>query len=408
MPGWSRRSDHPHRWCPGKGEHPGGTWPKPGQSTYATGSGRCGALNLSKCVISQPAVEYWGQRGGDSASTRTHISCGRHASPHGYNRNLSLPRNGQPAWQILQGACRGVSTTQGTTQEGPFLGMGNCPRGGVPEDEDFALLNKSRPRLSWYKERETVVFADASAHRLGATVLQCQHDGKLRPVTYASRALTPTEERYAQIEKEALAETRACEILDYLIGLDTFIIQSDHKLLIPLLGGAKPLVDMPPRIQRFRMRLMRYNYQIVHVPGKELWTADALSRAPVHTSKPRVADTELLVDTNVYVDSIVSDFPTSQGKLREIQIMQEGDPVCRVLLSYVQNGWPNKHELPSLLKPYWQHQNELTLSEDYFSVVPKFDTIWSASGDAWEITSRTPRYCAHKGESTSVNLVAWT
>ena len=120
-------------------------------------------------------------------------------------------------------------------------------------------------------------------------------------------------------------------------------------------------MDMPPRIQRFRMRLMRYNYQIVHVPGKELWTADALSRAPVHTSQPSVADTDLLGDTNVYVDSIVSDFPASQGKLREIQIMQEEDPVCRVLLSYVQNGWPTKHELPSLLKPYWQHQNELTL-----------------------------------------------
>ena len=79
------------------------------------------------------------------------------------------------------------------------------------------------------------------------------------------------------------------------------------------------------------------------------------------TSQPSVADTELLEDTNVYVDSTVSDFPASQGKLREIQIMQEEDPVCRVLLSYVQNGWPTKHELPSLLKPYWQHQNELTL-----------------------------------------------
>ena len=31
------------------------------------------------------------------------------------------------------------------------------------------------------------------------------------------------------------------------------------------------------------MRLMRYEYKIVHVPGKELYTADAFSRAPLTT-----------------------------------------------------------------------------------------------------------------------------
>ena len=322
------------------------------------------ALNLSKCVISQSAVEYWGHR---------------------------VSAEGIQPLQERTSAVADMPAPTDTTEIRRFLGMANqlgkfCKElaevsaplrellkkdrswvWGTAQEEAFqkikTLLCSTNHILVFYDiKRETVVSADASAHGLGATLLQRQDDGALRPVTYASRALTPTEERYAQIEKEALAVTWACErFFDYLIGLDTFIIQSDHKPLIPLLGGAKPLVDMPPRIQRFRMRLMRYNYQIVHVPGKELWTADALSRAPAHTSQPSVADTDLLEDTNVYVDSIVSDSPASQGKLREIQIMQEEDPVCRVLLSYVRNGWPTKHELPSLLKPYWQHQNELTL-----------------------------------------------
>ena len=34
-------------------------------------------------------------------------------------------------------------------------------------------------------------------------------------------------------------------------------------------------------IQKFRMRLMKYSFKILHVPGKELVTADTLSREPL-------------------------------------------------------------------------------------------------------------------------------
>ena len=91
-----------------------------------------------------------------------------------------------------------------------------------------------------------------------------------------SRAMTPTEQRYAQIEKESLAITWACD--DFLIGLK-FHIETGHKPLVPLLS-AKRLDELSLRVQRFRMRLMRFQFSISHVPGKSLTTADALSRAP--------------------------------------------------------------------------------------------------------------------------------
>ena len=46
------------------------------------------------------------------------------------------------------------------------------------------------------------VSADASAYGLGAVLVQQQPDGSCRSVVYASRALTPTEQRYVQIERK--------------------------------------------------------------------------------------------------------------------------------------------------------------------------------------------------------------
>ena len=94
---------------------------------------------------------------------------------------------------------------------------------------------------------------------------------------YASRALSKTERRYAQVEKEALAITWSCEkFSDYILGRH-FEIETDHKPLVPLMSS-KHLNDLPPRVLRFRPRMAKFDYEIRHVPGKYLYTADTLSR----------------------------------------------------------------------------------------------------------------------------------
>ena len=165
----------------------------------------------------------------------------------------------------------------------------------------------SPPVLAKYDPRkETKVAADASQYGIGAVLIQKQDDGTYRPVTYASRALTLTEQRYAQVEKEGLAVNWACErFRDYLIGI-AFHIETDHKPLVSLLGK-KNLDELTPRIQRFRMRLMGYKYSISHLPGKDLITADALSRAPV--TQPSRQDDVLIQEVQAFVDLIISSFP---------------------------------------------------------------------------------------------------
>ena len=92
--------------------------------------------------------------------------------------------------------------------------------------------------------------------------------------------MTKAECRYAQIEKEALATTWPLEHWrDLLIGLK-FHVEIDHKPLVPLFS-TKLIDELPVRIQRFRMRLLRFDFTISHVPGKSLMTADTLSRAPL-------------------------------------------------------------------------------------------------------------------------------
>jgi len=71
-------------------------------------------------------------------------------------------------------------------------------------------LSKPTTLALYDSQAPTRLSADASSYGLGAVLLQ-QTDGKWRPVAYASRSMADTERRYAQIEKEALAITWACE-----------------------------------------------------------------------------------------------------------------------------------------------------------------------------------------------------
>jgi len=147
-----------------------------------------------------------------------------------------------------------------------------------------------------------------------------------------------TQSQYAQIEKEVLTTTWACEhFQEYLPGKH-FKLETDHKLLVPLLSS-KSIDEMSIRMQRFRLCLMRFSYEIYYVPGTQIYMAETLSRAPI--TEPDQVDEKLQKGVNTFVDIVIENLPVTTGKLKEIKSLQDEDPICQQLKKFCQDRWPS-------------------------------------------------------------------
>ena len=160
------------------------------------------------------------------------------------------------------------------------------------------------------------------------------------------------------MEKETLACTWACNrFAEFLLGVD-FVLETDHKPLVALLGS-KSLDELPARIQRMRMRMMRFSYSVVHAPGKLLYTADTLSRAPLGGTT--VQDQEMMSDILAFVDLVVDGLPATDLRLEQIRTHQQEDETCKLLSMYGADGWPERNALAGTLQQYWPYRSDLTI-----------------------------------------------
>ena len=99
-----------------------------------------------------------------------------------------------------------------------------------------------QPTLRYYDVSKPVkISCDSSKCGLGAVLEQDGH-----PVAYASRALTDSQQRYAQIEKELLAIVFACDKFNQFIYGKTVQVETDHKPLVSIFK--KSLNDCPMRL----------------------------------------------------------------------------------------------------------------------------------------------------------------
>ncbi|GBL74994.1 hypothetical protein AVEN_243795-1 [Araneus ventricosus] len=153
---------------------------------------------------------------------------------------------------------------------------------------------------------------EASSFGIGGVLLQ-----KRQPVAYNSATLSEAQTRYSQIEKELLAIVRACEHFHYYVFGQHVEIETDHKPLLGLIH--KPFENISPRLQRLLLRLQRYSFKLIHVPGKYLAVADALSRAPLPTHPVSTSDID---NAQLMVSLLVQ---ASKSKLDEILLETKND-----------------------------------------------------------------------------------
>lgn len=214
---------------------------------------------------------------------------------------------------------------------------------------DLKKLVTSAPILAYYDPKKTITIqCDASKTGLGATIMQ---EGK--PLAYASRALTPTEQRYAQIEKEALAIVFALERFHQYTFGHKIRVESDHKPLETIVK--KPLHRAPRRLQGMLMRMLNYNIEIIWKKGTEMHLADMLSRAYL----PYTDGSDDFAQVN-----LVDCLSIGPDRLRQIKAETDKDESLQLLKVVIQQGWPDeKHSLPSQTLPYFNIRDELSIHD---------------------------------------------
>lgn len=129
--------------------------------------------------------------------------------------------------------------------------------------------------------------------------------------------------------------------------------------LVPLLGN-KRLDSLPPRILRYRLRLDKFDFKISHVPGKQLYAADTLSRAPI--SGAEEDSLELQEEVETFIAEITRQaLSSAELHLEEYHQKQSEDPICSQVMEFCYTQWPSKGQLRPDLIPFWKVRDSLSM-----------------------------------------------
>ena len=146
---------------------------------------------------------------------------------------------------------------------------------------------------------------------MGAALEQLTVDG-WKPISFASRFLNSSEERYSINELKLLGVVWSIEYFKYYLYCKEFTVITDHRALLSILKEHRSNKSYNSRLSRWVDRLLPYQFSIEHLPGAKMGLVDYISRNPYQPAKSvSKYDEEFLVAT---LSSIHSDAQLLQRK----------------------------------------------------------------------------------------------
>ncbi|XP_055604150.1 uncharacterized protein K02A2.6-like [Uranotaenia lowii] len=181
----------------------------------------------------------------------------------------------------------------------------------------------------------TILYTDASPNALGAVLVQEDANKVARVISFASKALTETEKRYPQNQREALGAVWGVERFSFFLFGRHFTLRTDAQGVAFVLNRSRENSKRAlTRADGWALRLSPYSYKIEYIRGREN-IADPSSR--LYNGK----DGPFEEDISPWEVASIS-FNTS-GFLTESQIRDatSSDEILRkVLVSLDTENWP--------------------------------------------------------------------
>ena len=138
------------------------------------------------------------------------------------------------------------------------------------------------------------IVCDACHEGLGAILMQKNDNEDWEPISCASRFLTNYEQKYSTNELELLAIVWAVEhFRNYIYGVK-FEVVSDHKALETAIKSNHGNKTYSSRLTRWIGRLLPFDMEVVHHPGRTMGLAYSLHPSQYNKSEWSKSAKELL------------------------------------------------------------------------------------------------------------------
>ena len=231
-----------------------------------------------------------------------------------------------------------------------------CISDGIPHHQaalDGIKKELSSPRIiSFYDPNPatpTILQCDASQIGLVAWLRQDNNSSE-QVVAMASRALTDTEIRYSNIERETLAVVFGLEKFEYYLLGRKVVVETDHSPLEQIFK--KNIAEAPARLQRFLLRCLKFDITMKYKPGKAIPVADALSRMCFKEEETAKHDIHFITTKSCPID------------IKTVQEATMQDQDLNKLKEVVFKGWPAyRKQCPQELWDYWTFRCDLVIED---------------------------------------------